>query len=72
MSGSQQESEQQAEAESVNDSEAEPIQIDDDDDDAPEDTHFGTKRKLTSIVWNDFKKVKIAGELKARCLHCHR
>jgi hypothetical protein len=38
---------------SVNDSE--PIQIDDDE---PEDMDFDTKRKLTSVVWNDFKKVK--------------
>ena len=53
--------------ESVNDSE--PIQIDDDE---PEDMDFGTKRKLTSIVWNDFKKVKVCGIVKAQCLHCHK
>jgi len=33
---------------------------------------FGTKRKLTSVVWNDFKKVKVCGTVKAQCLHCHK
>jgi hypothetical protein len=70
MSGSQPESQPQGKAESVNDSEAEPIQIDDDDE--SEDTDFGTNRKLTSIVWKDFKKVKVCGEVRAQCLHCHR
>jgi hypothetical protein len=51
--------------ESVNDSE--PIQVDDD-----EDTDFGTKRKLTSVVWKEFKKVKVCGNVKAQCLHCHK
>lgn len=57
--------------ESVNDSQ--PIQGDDDEDEAEEeDVDFGTKRKLTSIVWKDFKKVKICGKVKAQCLHCHK
>jgi hypothetical protein len=51
----------------VNDSE--PIQVDDDE---VEDTDFGTKRKLTSVVWKDFKKVKVCGNVKAQCLHCHK
>ena len=33
---------------------------------------FGTKRKLTSVVWNDFKKVKVSGIVKAQCLHSHK
>jgi len=54
--------------ESVNDSD--PIPISDGEED--EDTDFGTKRKLTSVVWKDFKKVKVCGIVKAQCLHCHK
>lgn len=69
-SSSQQESQSlPPQAESVNDSE--PIQVEDDE---PEDDseNFGTKRKLTSVVWKDFKKVKVCGDVKAECLHCHK
>ncbi|XP_062224437.1 uncharacterized protein LOC133922951 [Phragmites australis] len=65
------ESSSQQESHSVNDSE--PIQIDDDDNEnVAEDVNFGTKRKLTSVVWKEFKKVKVLGEIKAQCLHCHK
>ena len=67
--GSSNPQESQAQPESVNDSQ--PIQIDDDDHE-PEDTDFGTKRKLTSAVWKDFKKVKVLGVVRAQCLHCHK
>ncbi|XP_040376322.1 uncharacterized protein LOC121053458 [Oryza brachyantha] len=69
-SSSQQESQSlPPQTESVNDSE--PIQIEDDE---PEDEaeNFGTKRKLTSVVWKDFKRVKVCGDVKAECLHCHK
>ncbi|CAO2202533.1 unnamed protein product [Urochloa humidicola] len=26
----------------------------------------------TSIVWKDFKRLQIHGEVKAQCLHCHK
>jgi hypothetical protein len=70
-SSSQQESEQPPtpQTESVNGTE--PILVDDDDDET-EDQDFGTKRKLRSVVWNDFKKVKVAGEVKAQCNYCHK
>ncbi|CAN6319333.1 unnamed protein product [Urochloa humidicola] len=59
--------------ESVNDSQAEPIQIDDDNEEQEEeDSDFGTKRKLTSAVWKEFKRLKVRGEVKAQCLHCHK
>lgn len=78
MSSSQQES--------VNDSEAAPIQIDGiepvqidgaepieiDDDEEIEETDLGRKRALTSVVWKEFKKVKVRGEEKAQCNWCHK
>jgi phosphoribosylamine-glycine ligase len=54
----------------VNDSE--PIQIDDDEEEI-EEVIVGPKRKLTSGVWNEFKKVKLTtGEEKAQCNYCHK
>jgi hypothetical protein len=29
------------------------------------------KRKLTSVVWNEFNKVLVNGELKVECVWCH-
>lgn len=69
LGGSQQETLSQPQPESINDSE--PIQIDDDEP-RLEDVDFGTKRKLTSVVWKDFKKVKVRDDVKAQCLHCHK
>ena len=67
-SSSQQESEQlPPQAEYAHDTE--PIQIEDDE---TEDQDFGTKRKLRSVVWNDFKTVKVSGDVKAQCKHCHK
>jgi hypothetical protein len=31
-----------------------------------------SKRKLTSAVWNDFKKVRVDGIWKAKCNHCNK
>ena len=69
FSGSRQETLSQPQPESINDSE--PIQIDDDEP-RLEDVDFGTKKKLTSVVWKDFKKVKVRDDVKAQCLHCHK
>lgn len=56
---------------SIND--YEPIQIDGDEPKAEgEDVGFGTKRKLTSKVWKEFKKVKVGGDVKAQCQYCHK
>ncbi|CAA0833498.1 Zinc finger BED domain-containing protein DAYSLEEPER [Striga hermonthica] len=67
--GSGSSNQSQAQHESVNDSE--PIQIEDDDV-IEEDTDFGTKRKLTFAIWKEFKKLKVLGEVKAQCNHCHK
>jgi hypothetical protein len=69
-SSSQQESEQTPtpQADSVKDTE--PILVEDGDE--AEDQDFGTKRKLRSFVWNDFKKVKVSHDVKAQCKHCHK
>ncbi|KAF0921598.1 hypothetical protein E2562_009790 [Oryza meyeriana var. granulata] len=32
--------------------------------------NVGSKRKLTSTVWKEFKRVKMLGELKAQCIYC--
>jgi hypothetical protein len=65
-SSNQQESEQTPtpQAEFVKDTE--PILVE------TEDQDFGTKRKLRSFVWNDFKKVKVSDDVKAQCKHCHK
>jgi hypothetical protein len=70
-SSSQQEPEQPTlQAESVNGTA--PIKVEDDDDET-DDQDLGTKRrKLRSAVWNDFKIVKVRGEVKAQCNYCHK
>ncbi|WVZ73452.1 hypothetical protein U9M48_021756 [Paspalum notatum var. saurae] len=60
----------QGQGSSVNDSE--PIHIDDDDEDESGEVYFGTKRKLTFKVWQEFKKIKVGGEIKAKCNYCHK
>jgi hypothetical protein len=54
------------EPEFVNDSQS--IEIEDDPEE--EDMNVGSKRKLTSAVWNEFKRVKMLGEVKAQCMYC--
>jgi len=69
-SSSQQESEQPStpQTESVNDTE--PILVEDNDE--SEDQDFGTKRKLRYVVWSEFKRVKVSGEVKAQCNWRHK
>jgi hypothetical protein len=70
--GSQPDSESRPE--SVNESEA--IEIEDDEEvaEAQEEeedgTEVGSKRKLTSVVWKEFKRVKWNGQVKAKCMYC--
>uniref|UniRef100_A0A8R7U149 BED-type domain-containing protein n=1 Tax=Triticum urartu TaxID=4572 RepID=A0A8R7U149_TRIUA len=45
---------------------------DEEEDGADEGHAVGSKRKLTSIVWVDFKKVRVRGIWKAQCLHCKK
>jgi len=66
----------QSPPESSNDSQ--PIHIEDDqaneviDVEEEEDTDPGSKRKLTSAVWNEFKRVKYMGVVKAKCKYCSK
>jgi len=32
----------------------------------------GGKRKLTSAVWNDYKRVKFNGTVRAKCIYCFK
>ena len=54
----------------------EPVDISDDDEVEEEDAEveaIGPKRrKLTSAVWKQFKRVKIGGKWKAKCIHCSK
>lgn len=54
-----------------------PIEIDDDDEDIEveeddEGAEVGSKRKLTSAVWNEFKRVKFNGTVRAKCKYCFK
>jgi hypothetical protein len=44
---------------------ADVIEVEDDEDD--DDVEAGSKRKLTSAVWKEFKRVKFNGEIRAKC-----
>jgi hypothetical protein len=37
-----------------------------------EEDVLGMKRKLTSVVWKEFKRVKVGGDVKAKCNYCHK
>ncbi|KAF0908500.1 hypothetical protein E2562_025462 [Oryza meyeriana var. granulata] len=37
-----------------------------------DDGGWPSKRKLTSVVWNDFEKVRVDGVWKAKCNHCNK
>ncbi|CAA0825803.1 Unknown protein [Striga hermonthica] len=54
------------EPEPVNDSES--IEIEDDE--PEEEMNVGSKRKLTYVVWKEFKRVKFLGEMKVKCMYC--
>jgi hypothetical protein len=30
----------------------------------------GSKKKLTSVVWKEFKRVRWTGQVKAKCMYC--
>jgi len=70
--GSQPDSESRPE--SINESEA--IEIEDDEEvaEAQEEeedgTEVGSKRKHTSVVWKEFKRVRWNGQVKAKCMYC--
>ena len=57
-----------------------PVEISDDDDGEEEEEEeeaegeaIGQKRrKLTSAVWKQFKRVKVGGKWKAKCVHCSK
>jgi hypothetical protein len=53
-----------------------PIEIEDDEEPEEEEEEdgpaTGTKRKLTSVVWNEFKRVKYMGTTKAKCMYCFK
>lgn len=54
---------------------SEPIEIEDDEDPIEEDEDgpaSGAKRKLTSVVWKEFKRVKYMGTTKAKCMYCFK
>lgn len=54
--------------ESTNDSL--PIEIPDDEEE--EEVIIGCKRKLKSVVWNEFTKVQIGSSEYAKCNHCSK
>jgi len=51
-----------------------PIEIDDDDEEIEEEDGVvsGYKRKLTSAVWKEFKRVKYNGIVPAKCIYCFK
>ena len=44
----------------------------DGEEDVVEEVNAAGKRKLTSKVWLEMKKVKVMGQWKARCNYCHK
>jgi hypothetical protein len=58
------------------DNESRPIEIEDDDDMEVEEeedgVEAGSKRKLTSAVWTEFKRVKFNGTVRAKCIYCFK
>jgi hypothetical protein len=55
-----------------------PIEIDDadpivvEDDEEEDGVEAGSKRKLTSAVWKEFKRVKFNGVVRAKCMYCSK
>ena len=51
-----------------------PIEIEDDDEvievEGEDGAEAGSKRKLTSAVWKEFKRVKFNGNVRAKCNYC--
>ena len=54
--------------ESINDSM--PIEIDDDEEE--DGVAAGCKRKLTSAVWKEFKRMKCNGIVREKCIYCFK
>lgn len=58
------------------DNDSMPIEIDDDGIEVEEDGEkgvvVGSKRRLTSSVWKEFKKVKCNGTVRAKCNYCFK
>jgi hypothetical protein len=50
--------------------EKEEIEISDDEEELNEDGSVRSKRKLTSKAWHSYKRVRVDGQLKAKCLNC--
>jgi hypothetical protein len=46
------------------------IELEDDEDE--DDVEAGSKRKLTSAVWQEFKRVKFNGQVRAKCKYCFK
>lgn len=77
---SQSESQSLALSESERNSVTEPetIEIDDGEDanqveeEEEDGADVGSKRKLTSVVWKEFKRVKYMGTYKAKCIYCFK
>jgi hypothetical protein len=54
---------------------SEPIEIEDDElveEEEEDGPATGAKRKLTSVVWNEFKRVRYIGTTKAKCMYCFK
>ncbi|KAM0901986.1 hypothetical protein ACQ4PT_019543 [Festuca glaucescens] len=53
-----------------------PVDISDDDEGEEEDVEVEAvgpkRRKLTSAVWKQFKRMKIGGKWKTKCIHCSK
>jgi len=53
-----------------------PIEIEDDDEvievEGEDGAEAGSKRKLTSAVWKEFKRVKFNGNVRAKCNYCSK
>jgi hypothetical protein len=62
-------------SESVSDSK--PVEIDDEDavqivEEKIDGAKCGSKRKLTSPVWNEFSRIMVRGVVKTKCMHCSK
>ena len=48
----------------------EEIEILDDEEELTEDGSVRSKRKLTLKAWKSYKRVRVDGQIKAKCLKC--
>lgn len=64
-----------SQSESASHSQPEPIEVDEDNDVVmieDDGVNPGSKRKLTSVVWNEFSRVIVRGVIKAKCNYCFK